>query len=56
MPVPDSVAVWRSNYVNIDLQTIPQSDKKKVLITKNVSDLFSQPQSDEIMAMLKMKA
>lgn len=30
--------------------------QKKVLITKNVSDLFSQPQSDEIMAMLKMKA
>lgn len=55
MPVPDSVAVWRSSYVNIDLQTIPQIDKK-MLITKNVSDLFSQPQSDEIMVMFKMKA
>jgi len=30
MPVPDSVAVWRSNYVNIDLQTISQSDKNSV--------------------------
>lgn len=29
---------------------------KTVLITQNVNDLSSQPQSDEIMVMLKMKA